>query len=123
MSKTVSNNLDSAVSVTVGGETYRLEPTLAAYRHISRFFESLAKCADRVMAYDVDAVASVIIAGTGENFTEERGEALAAAYFREPVKATAADKCSDFLVLLHRGGVPEDTASKSADKEPDPGNP
>lgn len=122
MSEAVSENLDASVAVTVGGETYRLEPAISAYRHIGRFYGSLAKCAERVLAYDVDAVAAVIVAGTGRDFTPEEADALALAYFREPVKAAAADACSDYLVLLHRGGVPEDPGAKTEEKEADPGN-
>lgn len=123
MSEKVSTRLDSAVAVTVGGTEYRLEPTLQAYRDLTRFHTGLRECLGRIAALDVDAIATVIIAGTGEKVSVERAEALALALFREVDKTSVANACTDYIVLLLRGGEPVRAGGDEAEGETDPGNP
>lgn len=100
----MSKSTQAPLSVTVGGEEYRLEPTLSAVRSINGVLGGLRPAFQRVSDINFDAMAAVVAAGAGLALKPKEFDALAEAIWKSPDKAAIGGTLSDFLALLLAGG-------------------
>ena len=91
-------------TVTVGGTEYTLVPTLAAVRAVTAACGGLLPAFRKVQDLDLDAMASIIVAGARLTLTAKEYDALAGAVWKTEKKGPIGSACIDFLSLLLNGG-------------------
>ena len=126
MTKKASVVLCETVTVEVGGETYELKATLQAMRTVSQIFGGLRPAIERVTNLDLDATASVIIAGAGLRLDRKGADALVEQIWQTDKKGPINAPVLDYLSILVSGGKPlkkadDDTATRTV-AEPAEGN-
>ena len=104
------------VTVSVAGREYELKATLQAMRAVSQVFGGLRPAIQRVTDLDLDATASVIIAGAGLRLGRKEADALVDEIWKSENKGDIAAPVLDFLSMLLNGGRPFD-----ADNDDKPG--
>lgn len=92
---------------------YTLVPTLDAATRISRQFTGIDAAIKRVLTFDVDAFAAVVIAGAGLKDGPAKNV---------PAKVWGAmpelvGPLTDYLLILRNGGRPLDEAKEEAEDE------
>ncbi len=101
-------------TVSIGGKTYTLKPTLAAVRKITSAGGGLLSAYRRSSDMDIDMTAAVIAAGADLTFKDqEEADAFSEAVWREDRKNYQTG-LSNYFILLFRGGKPKE------DDEPRP---
>lgn len=109
------------ITVSVGGKTYELSPTIGAVRLINGVFGGLKPALDAVQALNFDAVAQIINAGTGGKLKAKEVGAIGEALWTAEDRGDAMGATVEFLVTLLNGGRPPAPATEE-DAEADEGN-
>ena len=104
--KTASVATEPSIRVTVGRTDYELQPTLAAARKLGQSTGGLRAALTKVQDIDIDAMAAVIIAGSGLRLTSDAVDDLMEAVFRCD-KPTLAGDLIGYLLTMLQGGEPE----------------
>jgi hypothetical protein len=90
------------VEVTLGGETFVLEPTLNALQRIDRSFGSIRAAVQRCSELSLEAIVSVIAAGADVDAKEAKR--LPELVYREGLVNVAPQLTEYLVALMNPGG-------------------
>lgn len=107
-------------TVSIGGKTYELKPTLNAVRRISQAAGGILAAYKRSSDMDIDVTATVIAAGANLTFkNQEESDKFAKAVWQTDLQEYQSG-LSEYFVLLFQGGKkaePDDEKPKEEAKE------
>ncbi len=104
----------SPMVVTVGGASYELVPNLAALRGINAALGGLLPAFEKVKNLNFDAMASVIVAASGEKVDQAGFDRLVTAIWQGDDGGKTGAVIVDYLLVMLKGGRQVDDGAPSA---------
>ncbi|BBK37685.1 hypothetical protein STAQ_27630 [Allostella sp. ATCC 35155] len=92
------------VEIVLGGQTRVLRPTINAVRALSRIYDGLDSCRNKLATQNLEVTTNVIRYGLGLNDAEARN--LDAQVYRQGLTADLILPLMRFVAILGNGGKP-----------------